>query len=44
MTSWEEYWASCQRLHNEAVIRGWGIYKEELDEKRIPLVVYTLQK
>ena len=34
MTSWEEYWASCQRLHNEAIIRGCGLYKEELDEKK----------
>lgn len=31
--TWEEYWSSCQKWHQEALERGWGAYKE-LDEKK----------
>ena len=34
VTTWEEYWESCQRWHQEAINRGWGHYKDDLDEEK----------
>ena len=34
ITTWEEYWDSCQKWHQEAINRGWGYYKEDLDKEK----------
>ena len=34
VTTWEEYWESCQRWPQEAINRGWGYYKDDLDEEK----------
>lgn len=31
--TWKDYWNDCQRWHQEAVERGWGHYKDELNKE-----------
>ena len=42
--TWEEYWKSCQKWHQEASQRGWGSYCKELNEKEEYRFWYTHYK